>query len=54
MAIDLDAIRKKLNQLSGNNSKRNSMWRPQEGEDHTVRILAFSDNDGQPYKERCF
>jgi len=54
MAIDLDAIRKKLNQLSGNNSKRNSMWRPQEGEDHTVRILAFSDNDGQPFKERWF
>jgi len=54
MAIDLDAIRKKLNQLSGNNSKRNSMWRPQEGEEHTVRILAFSDNDGQPFKERWF
>ena len=32
MAIDLDAIRKKLSQLSGNNSKRNTMWRPQEGE----------------------
>ena len=31
MAIDLDAIRNKLNQLSGNNSRRNTMWRPQEG-----------------------
>ncbi len=54
MAIDLDAIRKKLNQLSGNNSKRNMMWRPQEGEEHVVRLLSFSDNDGQPFKERWF
>jgi len=54
MAIDLDAIRKKLGQLSGNNSKRNTMWRPQEGEEHTVRLLSFQDNDGQPFKERYF
>lgn len=54
MALDLDAIRRKLNQLSGNNSKRNVMWRPQEGEESTVRLLSFSDNDGQPFKERWF
>ncbi len=54
MAIDFDAIRKKLNQLSGNNSRRNVMWRPQEGEEATVRILSFPDNDGQPFKERWF
>ena len=54
MAIDLDAIRKKLNQLSGNNSRRNTMWRPQEGEEATVRLLSFADNDGQPFKERWF
>ena len=54
MAIDLDAIRKKLNQLSGNNSKRNTMWRPQEGEEATVRLLSFPDNDGQPFQERWF
>ena len=54
MAIDLDAIRNKLNQLSGNNSRRNTMWRPEEGEEATVRILAFPDNDGQPFKERWF
>ena len=54
MAIDFDAIRKKLNQLSGNNSKRNVMWRPQEGEEATVRLLSFPDNDGQPFKERWF
>jgi len=54
MAIDFEAIRKKLNQLSGTNSRRNTMWRPDEGEEHTVRLLAFSDNDGQPFKERWF
>lgn len=54
MALDLDAIRKKLNQLSGNSSKRNSTWRPQEGEEATVRLLSFPDNDGQPFKERWF
>jgi len=54
MAIDLDAIRNKLNQLSGNNSRRNMMWRPQEGEEATIRLLSFPDNDGQPFKERWF
>ena len=54
MAIDFDAIRKKLGQLSGTSSRRNSMWRPEEGEEHTVRLLSFPDNDGQPFKERWF
>ena len=54
MAIDLDAIRRKLNQLSGQNSKKNIMWRPTEGEEHTVRLLSFQDNDGQPFQERWF
>ena len=54
MGIDLDAIRKKLDQLSGTSSRRNVMWRPQEGEEATVRLLSFSDNDGQPFKERWF
>ena len=54
MAIDFDAIRNKLNQLSGTNSRRNVMWRPQEGEESTIRLLSFSDNDGQPFKERWF
>ncbi len=54
MAIDLDAIRNKLNQLSGQNSRRNTNWRPQEGEESNVRVLSFPDNDGQPFKERWF
>ena len=54
MAIDFDAIRKKLGQLSGTSSRRNAMWRPEEGEEHTVRLLSFPENDGQPFKERWF
>jgi hypothetical protein len=54
MAINFDAIRKKLNKLSGQNSKRDIMWRPTEGEEATVRLLSFPDNDGQPFKERWF
>ena len=55
MAIDFDALRKKLGQLSGTNSRRNTMWRPQEGEESVVRLLAFADNDdGLPFSERWF
>jgi len=54
MSVDFDAIRKKLGQLSGQNSRRNSMWRPEEGEETTVRLMSFPDNDGQPFKELWF
>lgn len=54
MAVNLDALQKKLNQLSGTNSRKNTMWRPPEGEETTIRIMAFPDNDGQPFKERYF
>ena len=54
MAIDFDAIRKKLNKLSGNSSKRDVLWRPEEGAESTVRLLSFPNNDGQPFKELWF
>ena len=54
MAIDLDAIRAKLNQLSGKNRRSNVMWRPTEGETATIRLLSFPDNDGQPWKDMFF
>ena len=54
MALDLNAIRAKLNKLSGGNSRRDTLWRPQEGEEHVVRLISFPDNDGQPFKERWF
>lgn len=54
MAIDLAAIRKKLNQLSGVNTKKNVMWRPEENQEYTIRIVPFKNNDGQPFKELYF
>jgi len=54
MAIDFEAIKRKLERLSGNNRNRNVMWKPVEGEDHTVRLISFPDNDGQPFKEMMF
>ena len=54
MAIDLAAIRKKLGQLNGQNSKKNAMWRPEEGSETTIRLLAYPNNDGQPFKELMF
>mgnify|MGYP001356516175 CR=1 FL=1 len=53
-AIDFDAIKRKLDRLSGNNTSRNTMWKPTEGEKHSVRLLSFPDNDGQPFKELMF
>lgn len=54
MAVDFDAIRKKLSQLSGNTKKKNAFWRPEQDSDYSVRIVPFTDNDGQPFKERYF
>ena len=46
MAVDFEAIKRKLDQLSGNNKKSSSNWRPQEGEEYTVRLLSFPENNG--------
>ena len=55
MAINFDALRKKLGQLSGSGGRRNSMWRPQEGEESVVRLMSFPANDdGLPFAERWF
>jgi len=54
MSINLDAIKSKLNQLTGNTPSRGqTFWKPEIG-DHVVRLLPFVDNDGQPFKERWF
>ena len=54
MAINFDAIKRKLDKLNGNTTSRNVMWKPTEGEKHSVRLLSFPDNDGQPFKELMF
>lgn len=51
-SVDFDAIRRKLERLKG--SSRASTWKPKEGEESTVRLLSFPDNDGQPFKEFYF
>lgn len=54
MAVDFDAIRRKLSQISGNNKKRDAFWKPNQDVIYHVRVLPFKDNDGQPLKERYF
>jgi len=51
MAVDFEAIKAKLARLSGANTNRNITWKPEEGEEYTVRLIAFPDNNGQPFKE---
>jgi hypothetical protein len=54
MGINFDALRKRLDNLSGNTKKSSSSWKPKEGEEYTVRLLSFPNNDGQPFKELWF
>lgn len=55
MALNLDAIRNKLNQLSGNAARKgNNMWRPPEDKEAIVRLLSFQSDDGLPFKELSF
>jgi len=54
MALDFDAIKRKLERLSGNNTSRNVMWKPEEGKECEIRLLSFPDNEGQPFKELMF
>ena len=54
MAFDREALQRRLDALSGNRRRKSSTWRPTEGEDSTIRLLSFPDNDGQPFKELWF
>lgn len=55
MAFNADAIRKKLADLSGKNSKKNTMWRPEEGKNYNVRFISIpGSSDGTPFKELQF
>ena len=51
MAIDFEAIKRKLERLSGNNRSQNVMWKPQPDEEYNVRLISFPNNDGQPFKD---
>jgi len=54
MAIDFEAIKKRLAGLTGTNDKQKLMWKPPEGETTTVRIVAFPNSNGTPFQERYF
>jgi hypothetical protein len=55
MAFNADAIRKKLADLSGKNSKKNVMWRPEEGKTYTVRFLPLAkSSDGSGLRDLWF
>jgi len=55
MAFDASAIRKKLAELSGKNNQKNLMWRPEEGKNYSVRIIALPGAvDGSPFRELYF
>jgi hypothetical protein len=46
MSLNFDAIRRKLEKLSGNTNSRSTFWKPEEGNDYKVRLLSFPENDG--------
>jgi hypothetical protein len=54
MAIDFEAIKRKLARLNGTNTNRNVQWKPTVDETAFVRLISFPDNDGQPFKELQF
>ena len=52
MALNLDLMKQKMDALNGKgDKKRNSFWRPQDGENN-IRIVPTA--DGDPFKERFF
>ena len=54
MAINFDALKKKLDSFQGRNSTRDLMWRPAEVEESVIRLIAYPNNDGLPFAERWF
>ena len=51
MAINLEAMRAKLDKLNGKNEGKTNFWRPEDGESN-IRVV--STPDGDPFKERFF
>ena len=51
MALNIELMKQKMASLTGKGEKKNSFWRPQEGENN-IRIVPTA--DGDPFKERFF
>lgn len=53
MAIDLDAIRKRLNSLQNKTGQQNNLWKPEPGKQQ-VRIVPYQFNKDNPFIELYF
>ena len=53
MAIDLDAIKKKLNQLQTTGNRQNNLWKPEPGS-QVVRIVPYQHDRTNPFRELYF
>ena len=53
MAIDLDAIRKRLNSLQNKTGQQNNLWKPEPGKQQ-VRIVPYQHNKDNPFIELYF
>ena len=53
MAIDLDAIRKKLNTLQNSTKKSSNLWRPEPGKNQ-IRLVPYQYNKDNPFNELYF
>jgi hypothetical protein len=53
MAIDLNAIRNKLNQLQTQTTRQNNLWKPEPGKQQ-VRIVPYQHDKANPFQEMYF
>ena len=53
MAIDLDAIRKKLNKLQTSTQRTSNLWRPEPGKNQ-IRLVPYQYNKDNPFTEMYF
>lgn len=53
MAIDLNAVKAKLQALQSKTTKQNNLWKPEPGT-HQIRIVPYVHNPGNPFLELYF
>tara|TARA_A100001201_G_C4052235_1_gene190015 strand:- start:220 stop:978 length:759 start_codon:yes stop_codon:yes gene_type:complete len=53
MAIDLEAIKRKLNQLQTVGTRQNNLWKPEPGK-QTIRIVPYQHDRANPFRELYF
>ena len=53
MAIDLEAVKRKLNQLQTVGTRQNNLWKPEPGK-QTIRIVPYQHDRANPFRELYF